>query len=251
MSRTNDDGQSGLKSLLAGIKRVAVVPLFYWLNNRFPKAKELVPRRLRRFVLLRIVDVNRGYEKLIRTDPSRLFLEHKILPWVRDNYRRVLFVGTAPYTFHYENLFKASPDDLTTIDKNPGAQVWGSRQHIVGPIQDVGQHRPPGFFDAVILNGILGYKIPELDDYGVFELDDMRNTMRVLHGVIRPGGMLVVGWKPGDLPKSPYDLGVMTPWFEPHAHPEWGKSQAFSGEVPHVYELYIRRATPTPVPPTE
>ena len=108
---------------LAAIKQRAIAPLFYWLNRQFPWVKTLVPKRLHRWVLLKALDVNRGYEKLIRSDPSRLFLEHTILPWVRDNYRRVLFVGTAPYTFHYENLFKASPDDYTTIDKIGRAHV--------------------------------------------------------------------------------------------------------------------------------
>src|SRR5262245_47158832 len=95
--------------------RTFPVRLLYWANDAFPVAKSLIPKSLHRFVLLQIVGVNKTYEKMRQVNPERLFLEREALPWVRDHYRRVLFVGTASYTYHYETLFGDDPDRYTTI----------------------------------------------------------------------------------------------------------------------------------------
>lgn len=225
----------------ASLKKSLIVAPLYWLNGLFPGAKKLVPKWFHRFVLLRIVGVNRGYETLINHEPSRLFLEREVMPWVADHYHRVLFVGAASYTYHYERTFRDDPGRYTTMDRLALTRVWGADQHIVGPIQEIDRHRPAGFFDCVVLNGVLGYRIPEWNETGIVEIEDMRTTMKVLHHVIRPDGMLVLGWNPRDMAKSPMELGVMQPFFEPTDQPPWGWCKRFEGELRHVYEFYRRR----------
>jgi hypothetical protein len=142
-------------------------------------------------VLLRIVGMNDQYERMLRENPERLFLQNDALPWVSASYKQVLFVGTAVYTYQYEKLFADDPDRYTTIDRNPSTKVWGGKHHIVAPIEQIDQYRPPGFFDCIVLSGVLAYRIPEHGDYGLVEQDDLRALLKVLHGVLRPGGLLL------------------------------------------------------------
>ena len=60
-------------------------------------------------------------------------LEREILPWVAAHFSRILFVGTASYTYHYEKLFRRG--QYTTIDLHPSTAVWGARDHIVGDLR--------------------------------------------------------------------------------------------------------------------
>ncbi|MBN9514528.1 MAG: class I SAM-dependent methyltransferase [Alphaproteobacteria bacterium] len=214
--------------------------LAYWVNDTFPNAKSLVPKPLHRFVLLRIVGMNDQYERMLRENPERLFLQNDALPWVSTSYKQVLFVGTAVYTYQYEKLFADDPDRYTTIDRNPSTKVWGGKHHIVAPIEQINQHRPPGFFDCIVLSGVLAYRIPEHGDYGLVEQDDLRALLKVLHGVLRPGGLLLVGWNLRDMAQSLSQLGLLDPYFAPTDKTPWGTRKEFPGD-PHVFEFYERR----------
>lgn len=110
-------------------------------------------------------------------------MEREILPWLAARCRRVLFVGAAPYTHHYERLFR--PGQYTTIDVHSSTAVWGSRDHIVGPIQDINRRRPKGSFDGIVLNGVFGF--------GVDKIEDMSVVLKELHDALEPQGFLVVG----------------------------------------------------------
>ena len=222
----------GLKSLFSR--------LAYWVNDAFPGAKSLVPKPLHRFVLLRIVGMNDQYERMLRENPERLFLQNDALPWVSASYKQVLFVGTAVYTYQYEKLFADDPDRYTNIDRNPSTKVWGGKHHIVAPIEQIDQHRPPGFFDCIVLSGVLGYRIPEHGDYGLVEQNDLRALLKVLHGVLRPGGLLLVGWNLRDMAQSLSQLGLLEPYFAPTDKTPWGARKEFLGD-PHVFEFYERR----------
>jgi SAM-dependent methyltransferase len=193
-----------------------------------PLAKRLLPRPLLRFLLLRVVGVNRRYEQLLEA-PSRICMEREILPWLARHCSHVLFVGTASYTYHYERLFK--PGQYTTIDLHPSTAVWGSRDHIVAPIQDINRHRPKASFDCIVLNGVFGF--------GVDQLEDMRVVLRQLYEAMRPDGFLVVGWNT-DLHQDPQVLGLYEPDFVPNRDAPWIERRRFPPET-HVYDFYRRR----------
>lgn len=214
--------------------------LAYWVNEAFPNAKSLAPKPLHRFVLLRIVGMNDQYEHMLRENPERLFLQNDALPWVSASYKQILFVGTAVYTYHYEKLFADDPNRYTTIDRNPSAKVWGSKHHIVAPIEEVDRHRPPGFFDCVVLSGVVGHSVPEHNEYGPIELDDLRTILKALHRVLRPGGLLLVGWNLNDMAQSLFQRGLLEPYFAPTDRTPWGARKEFP-EDPHVFEFYERR----------
>lgn len=223
-----------------GMLRGLLARCAYWVNDVFPGVKSLIPRRLHRFMLIRIVGMNEPYEQMLRTNPERLFLQGEALPWVAANYRKVLFVGTASYTHQYEELFADDPDRYTTIDHSPTAKVWGARHHIVAPIQEIGRHRPPGFFDCIVLSGVLGFRFSEETDFGPIGQDELRSLLATLHTALRRGGLLLVGWNLHDMPQSLHERGLLEPYFAPADRAPWGRRKAFPGD-PHVFEFYERR----------
>jgi hypothetical protein len=215
--------------MLALIKRV-LASLSSAVYRIAPAGKRLLPKPVQRFILLHVLDVNRDY-KSFDDLPSRRFLEHDVLPWLRDNYTRILFVGTASYTYHYEELFRRDPGQFTTVDSNPSAKVWGARHHIIAPVQDIGLCRPAGSFDCVVLNGVFGF--------GIDSVDAMRTTTEAIHRVLDVGGLLVLGWNTSRH-ADPASLGVLEPFFSVNLRSPWGPDRRFPSET-HVYNFYTRR----------
>ncbi len=191
--------------------------------------KRLVPRRVRRFLLLHVLHANRRYANLLK-GPTRLYMEQEILPWVRRHCTSVLFVGTAPYTYHYEVGFRRG--QYTTIDVHPSTAAWGARDHIVAPIQEIDRHRAKGYFDCVIMNGVFGF--------GVDRVEDMRAALRAVHEVLRPGGLFVLGWNT-DKHEDPEALGLIAPYFEAANQPPFPNRLPYGLPETLVYDFYRRR----------
>jgi len=156
-------------------------------------------------------------------------MEREIQPWVVQRFSRVLFVGTASYTYHYERLFK--PGQYTTLDLHPSTAVWGSRDHIMAPIEDINRYRAKGSFDCVILNGVFGF--------GVDKVEHMRAVLRELRDALQPNGLLVVGWNT-DRHEDPEALGLYEPLFARNGDAPWTERRRFPSET-HVYDFYRRR----------
>lgn len=205
---------------MRGFLARALFRLAHAINAALPGLKRLLPRSVQRFVLLNVLGAQRGYP-----DVSRLTLETEILPSVAKGYSRVLFVGTSSYTFWYERLFRR--DQYTTIDSNPALAVWGAQDHIVAPVQEIGRHRLAGSFDCVVLNGVFGF--------GTNDPVAMRSVAVAVHGVMRPGGYLVLGWNT-DMHEAPDRLGTFDGLFTHSGEPRC----TFVGET-HVYDFYRRQ----------
>jgi hypothetical protein len=191
-----------------------------------PLARRVLPKPIQRFVLLNLLRTNHGYAGLYHL-ASRLCLQDEICPWLAQHYAHILFVGTSSYTYHYERLF--APDQYTTIDVRPNAAVWGARDHIIAPVEEIGRHRPKGFFDCVILNGVLGF--------GVNDVEHMRIVIEALHSALAAGGLLIVGWNT-DLHDDPQRL--LMPYFAPNTRTPWVERRSFPAET-HVYDFFVRR----------
>lgn len=217
-----------------------VVRILYWINDAAPWLKRMVPKRLHRFVLLKFVNINKDYDVMLRENPERQFLSNEVMPWVAANCRKVLFVGTSSYTYQYESLFADDPDRYFTIDKLASLRVWGSKHHIVAPLQEVHRHCPPAFFDAVVCNGVLFYKIPETGDHGIGgtprEMDELSSA---LSAVLKPGGLMVFGWNGRDEPPNLSLSALLAPRFTPDPSLPWGPRRTFAGDA-HAFEFFRR-----------
>jgi SAM-dependent methyltransferase len=197
-------------------------------------SKRVLPKPAKRFVLLNILGLRRKYTRILQ-NPSRVFLEREVLPWLAQRHESVLFVGTAPYTFQFEKLFRRSRIQYTTIDPNAGAAVWGARQHIVAPLQEIGRFRPAGFFDCVVLNGVFGF--------GIDDIASQRNAVRAVQEVLAPGGLLLVGWNT-NLQPDLEAMGLFEPIFIPAGEDKlpWPHRTRFASPETHVYDFYTRCA---------
>jgi SAM-dependent methyltransferase len=219
-----------------------VVRLLYLINDAAPWLKRLVPRGLHRFVLLKLVNINRDYDVMLRENPERLFLSNEVMPWVAANCRKVLFVGTSSYTFQYERLFADDPDRYFTIDKLASARVWGSRHHIVALLQEVHHRCPPSFFDAIVCNGVLFYQIPETGDFGIGgtpkEMDELSSALAT---VLKPGGLMVFGWNGKDEPPNLSLTTLLAGRFSSDPSLPWGVRRTFAGDT-HVFEFFRRKS---------
>lgn len=129
----------------------------------------------------------------VRMDtPDRLLLEQHVLPYYacRADMRSVLFVGVGWYTAGYEAIFDRQR--YTTLDIDPRAARYGSRQHhVIGSAADAAQLFGPCEFDLIVFNGVFGW--------GLNDRAEVNAALRAFHHVLRPGGELVVGWN--DVPR--------------------------------------------------
>ena len=194
-------------------------------------AKKLLPKEVKRFVLLHVLG-GRRLKDHIRLRASRIFLDSKLLPWIAQHYSRVLFVGTAPYSYQAENLFLRGREHYTTIDPEVTAATWGAANHIMAPIQEIGRHRPGGHFDCIVFNGVFGF--------GVDDLESQRATVKVMHEALAPGGLLLVGWNTNLTPDLEV-LGLFEPYFVHADGLPWPHRTCFPLPETHVYDFYKKR----------
>jgi len=157
------------------------------------------------------------------------------MPWLAARCDHVLFVGPAPYTYQFERLFRRSRDQYTTIDPDGGTAVWGARRHIVAPLQELPNHRPPGFFDCIVLNGVFGF--------GIDSIEAQRGAIEILHRSLAQGGLLLVGWNT-NLHADLEELGLFQPYFTPAVQGlPWPHRTRFDPPETHVYDFYTRMGT--------
>ncbi|MBC7778812.1 MAG: class I SAM-dependent methyltransferase [Proteobacteria bacterium] len=102
----------------------------------------------------------------------------------RTDIERVLFVGCAAYTQHYGDLFRGR--DYWTIDPVARRRRYGAQRHVVGRVENLGDHVQGEHFDLVICNGVLGW--------GLNTLEDADTAFAACHRHLRERGELVLGW---------------------------------------------------------
>ena len=103
-----------------------------------------------------------------------------------ENPERVVFVGCAPYAFHYETVFAGKCRDYVTIDPLPGTRVWGAYHHITDYVENIPKHLTAHSVDYLILIGVFGFG-PKTDE-------DLHRLLPSVHRVLKRGGVLVFSW---------------------------------------------------------
>lgn len=167
-----------------------------------------------------------------RRTTDRQLLENSILPALarRPGVRRVLFVGCARYTQHYESIFAGT--EYWTLDPAPARRSWGAQRHIADVLQRVDRHVPPAHFDLIVCNGVLGWGLDDALDADV--------AFAACRQVLRVGGGLLLGWN-DVAPRNRVRPGALAALaaYERHLVPGTGVVQARPpGARRHVYEFY-------------
>jgi SAM-dependent methyltransferase len=195
------------------------------LKTALPVLKPL-DRRLR--------DARRSYTRRYRWRyHGRAVLEDVIFPAIRAEpaLTKILFVGVDFYTADYPQRF--ADREFWTIDVLPERARFGAGRHVVGSITEA--HFSPESFDAIVCVGVLGW--------GVDSPEDAEQAMRQCFDILRPGGLLVVGWNDTDRyrPRVPLDeLAALRRFdrvaFGPFRAPTYPSFDAF-GET---FEFYAK-----------
>lgn len=121
--------------------------------------------------------------------PSRAFLENEVFGYVNrltqaDGGMKLLFLGLDKHNWHYPRLLSA---DFHSLDiKRANAAYGRPGRHQTGSALQMDERYGEGAFDAVVANGLLGF--------GVNTEADFRRLMVQCHWVLKPGGLLVLGY---------------------------------------------------------
>jgi hypothetical protein len=134
------------------------------------------------------------------TSHDRLVLEEVILPYFAKDMscQKLLFVGCAAYTQWYEEFFQHQ--EYWTIDPKKVKRQYGSKRHIIDSIAHIGRYVTKGYFDVILINGVIGF--------GLNRLDDVEQAIDACYEVLARQGILLVGWN-DTAQRAPIDLRAL------------------------------------------
>ncbi len=165
---------------------------------------------------------------------DRRVLEQVILPAfaARRTRQRLLFVGCAAYTQHYEQIFAAH--EYWTIDPVASRRRYGSRHHIIDGLQNLGDHAEAEFFDVIVCNGVLGW--------GLNLPGQVDAAFTACHRHLRTGGELVLGWNDvaprNDV--SPNDVSALKLFRAAIFAPLETTRFAVAGSNRHIFDFFVK-----------
>jgi len=165
---------------------------------------------------------------------DRRVLEQIILPVyaARATPQRVLFVGCAPYTQHYGELFAAH--EYWTIDPVASMQRYGSRRHIVDGLHHLGSHIQPEYFNVIVCNGVLGW--------GLNAPEQVEAAFGACHRHLQAEGELIVGWN-DVAPRnnvSPDNVAALRLFRAAIFQPLGTFRYPVAGANRHVFDFYVK-----------
>ncbi|WP_017651398.1 hypothetical protein [Fortiea contorta] len=167
--------------------------------------------------------------------PDRLILENTIIPYFisENKLSRVLFVGCGWYTKSYSSLFKNQ--EYWTIEIDPNKKIYGSKNHIIDGLQNLGKYIENDFFDLIIYNGVFGW--------GINSREDTEESFKQCFNCLRQGGILVFGWndvpehKPFPVLQECQALKKFAPYFFP---PLQTTEYLTPATMSHTFNFYIK-----------
>jgi SAM-dependent methyltransferase len=145
---------------------------------------------------------------------------------------RVLFVGCKAYTARYGRQLDRAATDYWTTDINPAAAIWGEKDHhLVCDIANIDDVCAAESFDAVLLNGVIGDGV---DDEGA-----MNRTVTAIAHILRPNGILLIGWNSLKEHPDPRELEAVTTCFRHECVLPLPARKTFP-DTDHVYDWFVK-----------
>jgi SAM-dependent methyltransferase len=141
-----------------------------------------------------------GMAAPLETEDRRI-LEEVIFPYYCGDaaIKKVLFVGCAAFTAHYQQKFFADKE-FWTIEPIAQQAKFGSNNHIVAPLEELSGHVAAGYFDIIFCNGVYGW--------GIDTLAQGEAAFAQCHSRLRDGGHFMFGWN--DVPqRTPFKLDAI------------------------------------------
>jgi SAM-dependent methyltransferase len=163
-------------------------------------------------------------------------MTRRILPALASaKLKRVLFVGCKPYTARYGKQLTRNAIEYWTTDIDPAAAIWGEKDHhIVCDVKNINHACLPESFDAVLLNGVLGT--------GVDEESEMNVALASIARILRPNGILLIGWNSQNKHPDPMRLEAVKTYFRREEVLSLPLRKTFPG-TDHVYDWLTKTST--------
>lgn len=122
--------------------------------------------------------------------PNRYFLEQSIFGHINEMSAqsaggvKTLFVGIDKHNWHYPRLLDA---EFHSLDIEERKAVYGQPgRHWTGSATRMAAHYGDNVFDVVVANGLLGF--------GINEAEECQRLLEHCEAVLKPGGLLVLGY---------------------------------------------------------
>jgi hypothetical protein len=117
---------------------------------------------------------------------DRMILEQVILPFFASTItiQKILFVGCAAYTQRYREIFREK--EYWTIDPKRVKKKYASERHIVDSITKIEMYITKNYFDAIIMNGVIGF--------GLNRIADIEQAINACYATLASQGILLLGW---------------------------------------------------------
>jgi SAM-dependent methyltransferase len=185
----------------SGMWRVRVYVWIYTVCGKHPRVGNWVHKSYWFQKLMPVLaDFDHGFS-------DRRYMTQDILAaLVKQQVQRVLFVGCRAYTARYGGRLARAGVDYWTTDIDPEAAIWGARgRHIVSDITKIDDVCDPESFDAILLNGVIGD--------GVDDEDAMNRAVEAIARILKPGGILLIGWNSDKDHPDPMRLAAVATYF--------------------------------------
>ncbi|MBO9329061.1 hypothetical protein A6B37_01670 [Achromobacter sp. HZ01] len=121
---------------------------------------------------------------------NRRFLEQAVFGYINTmavdagGPLKTLFVGLDKHNWHYRRLLDT---EFYTLDIEARQAVYGRPgRHWTGSATRMAGHYGGNVFDVVVANGLLGF--------GIDEIRDFEQLLENCEAVLKPGGLLVLGY---------------------------------------------------------
>ena len=166
-------------------------------------------------------------------DVDRIVLDEKIFPYLlqRNEYQNILFVGCHWYTWQYNKVF--ANKNYSTLEIEPQRARYGAKRHVIGSVEDVADHYPPGSLDLVLFLGVIGW--------GLEDPEVANHAIHGFHRILRPGGALIIGWD--DVPEhKPFALSELDGLekFSSWTFPPLGSDEhVCDHDLRHTFNFYL------------
>lgn len=168
---------------------------------------------------------------------DRRILETVILAHLLDDPQvgRILFVGCEWYTKPYERMMRSK--EYWTLDVDPDKRRFGATRHVCDTLANLDRHFPPGFFDAIVCNGVFMKTAIE-------KREEAELSFNVCRRCLREGGWFVLGWNDIDWlrPYPPSESGELA-HFDLTVFPPMGVTEYLTDTaVRHTYTFFRKPA---------
>jgi hypothetical protein len=168
----------------------------------------------------------------VMNSPDRVYLRQVILPLIARRGGTVLLIGCRRYTFQDPIFLEQHGTVCWTLDIDPAVARWGAKgHHVVGPIERGASFFCDAMFDTVVLSGVFGF--------GVDELPAQEAAIGACAAILKPGGLLVLGWN-SDLVIDPALLTGVARHFDRSSDTEPVGRVTFHRNT-HVFDFHTRR----------